>query len=424
MSRGSSVRAGAVVDLQISPPRADEGELAIRFALIVSAAHFGLWDMTVIAGDPANPKNEVWWSDKLRTMLGFQSERDFPNVLESWSSRLHPADEDWVLKALDAHVTDHSGCTPYDVEYRLQVKSGEYRWFRATGATSRGTGGVPQRVAGALSDITDDKTLMVGIQELSRSLGAHAGQLRHVSDEMSEAARATSSQASSTTSSSEDVTQSVATVAAATDEMTSSVQEVSRTIERATDAARSGVQTAETTRKVIDELGSSSSEIGKIIKVINSIAQQTNLLALNATIEAARAGEAGKGFAVVASEVKDLAKETAAATDDIAKKVEAIQADTRRAVGAIQGVGESIVRISDLQTTVAHSIRDQIVAMGDIAKNVNMAALGGREVTSNMGGVNDAARRTLESAAKTQSAAAELEHLARELIALLAKKRG
>lgn len=131
--------------------------ILVRFELVNQAANVGLWDMSVIAGDPVNPGNEFIWTDKFRAMLGFSDERDFPNRLDSWASRLHPQDKDWVLNAFATHLTDHSGRTPYDVEYRLQMKNGEYRWFRATGTTVRDNKGVPLRVAGALYDIHDKK---------------------------------------------------------------------------------------------------------------------------------------------------------------------------------------------------------------------------------------------------------------------------
>lgn len=129
----------------------------LRLNLVTEAIQVGLWDMTVVAGDPVNPDNEFIWSDELRHMLGFEGEHDFPNVLESWSSRLHPEDKDWVLKAFADHLNDHTGQTPYDVENRLQLKNGEYRWFRATGTTQRDQNGVPLRVVGALFDIHEKK---------------------------------------------------------------------------------------------------------------------------------------------------------------------------------------------------------------------------------------------------------------------------
>ncbi|WP_378956841.1 PAS domain-containing protein [Pelosinus sp. sgz500959] len=132
--------------------------LLVRFELVNQATNIGLWDMSVIAGDPINPANEFIWTDQFRKMLGFNNESDFPNRLDSWASRLHKQDKDWVLKAFAAHLMDHSGRTPYDIEYRLQIKSGEYRWFRATGTTIRDQKGIPLRVAGALYDIHEKKT--------------------------------------------------------------------------------------------------------------------------------------------------------------------------------------------------------------------------------------------------------------------------
>lgn len=129
----------------------------IRINLITKAIQVGLWDMTVIAGDPINPKNTFNWSDDLRHMLGFQNEKDFPNVLESWSNRLHPEDANYTLQALADHLVDHSGKTPYDITYRIQLRNGEYNWFRATGTTIRDERGVPLAIAGALFKIHDQK---------------------------------------------------------------------------------------------------------------------------------------------------------------------------------------------------------------------------------------------------------------------------
>jgi methyl-accepting chemotaxis protein len=168
------------------------------------------------------------------------------------------------------------------------------------------------------------------------------------------------------------------------------------------------------------KLGESSAEIGNVIKVITSIAEQTNLLALNATIEAARAGDAGKGFAVVASEVKDLAQETARATEDISRRVEAIQADTTGAVTAIEGISAVIARISDFQTTIASAVEEQTATTAEMNRSVSEAAGGTGEIARNIVGVAEAARLTSQGVTETQQATTEMAPMSTELSALVA----
>lgn len=133
------------------------GDSETQLNLILAASKMGLWDMIVDAGNPVSPKNDFTWTPEFRAMLGFTDENDFPNVLESWSNRLHPSHHDITLAAFAAHLTDHSGETEYDVEYQLQRKSGEYRWYRATGETTRDANGVPLRVVGVLRDIQKER---------------------------------------------------------------------------------------------------------------------------------------------------------------------------------------------------------------------------------------------------------------------------
>ena len=146
--------AGALIDIHDARTH-DESlrQVTDRFELASSMLNDGLWDMTVIAGDPVNPKNAFWWSDQFRRLLGFENENDFPNVLDSWASRLHPEDKERALNAFAAHLNDHSGRTPFNLEYRLQCKNGEYRWFWAGGQTRRDAKGVPLRVVGVLTDV-------------------------------------------------------------------------------------------------------------------------------------------------------------------------------------------------------------------------------------------------------------------------------
>lgn len=154
-SRGVPLRvAGSLRDIHDELERNAEHEIMLtRFELAREMLSDGLWDMEVIAGDPINPRNPFWWSPQFRRLLGFETVEEFPDVLDSWASRLHPDDKERSLAAFGAHLTDHSGKTPFDIEYRLKMKSGEYRWFRARGQTRRDSQGTPLRVVGALVDI-------------------------------------------------------------------------------------------------------------------------------------------------------------------------------------------------------------------------------------------------------------------------------
>jgi len=392
-----------------------------RFELINEASHVGLWDMTVVAGDPVNPKNEFWWSDHFRAMLGFQDEQDFPNVLDSWSSRLHPNDSEWVLKAFALHLTDKSGRTPYDVEYQLQLKNGEYRWFRATGTTRRDAQGVPLRVAGALKDVHESKLIEKKTAEVVFTLSCSAQSLASLSREMSAAAGATSTQVDSVASDSGTINQNLNAMAASASLLRSSAEEVARSVRAATQVAAKAVATAEATNLTIEKLGRSSVEIGKVVKLIHSIAQQTNLLALNATIESARAGEAGKGFAVVANEVKELAKATAKATDEIGRNVDGIQSDTRDAVVAIADIRRIIGEINEFQSSIAIAVRDQLTTTESIVERASEASQSSGRVSENVAVVSLAAKQTMNSAGSTLSAANGLEQLASELSGLARK---
>ena len=261
------------------------------------------------------------------------------------------------------------------------------------------------------------------VGHMSAPLSESAAELSRVASEMGSSAEQTASQANMVSAGSEQVSRNIQTVATAADEMGASIREIAKNTADATKVATAAVRSAEETNVTIGKLGQSSAEIGQVIKVITSIAQQTNLLALNATIEAARAGEAGKGFAVVANEVKELAKETAKATEDISRKIEAIQSDTKGSISAIEQIGSVIGQINDIQNTVASAVEEQSVTTNEITRNLSEAAKGGADISQSIAGVAEAARTTTGGAGQTQKSAESLEKLAEELQTLMGRFR-
>jgi methyl-accepting chemotaxis protein len=259
--------------------------------------------------------------------------------------------------------------------------------------------------------------------ETSAALASSSEELSAVSHQMSANAEETATQSNVVSAAAEQVTKNLQTVATATEEMTSSIKEIAKNANEAAKVATSAVKTAETTNATVAKLGESSAEIGQVIKVITSIAQQTNLLALNATIEAARAGEAGKGFAVVANEVKELAKETAKATEDISRKIEAIQGDTKGAVEAIGQISGIINQINDISNTIASAVEEQTATTNEIARNVQEGAKGGAQVAENIVAVAQVAKSTTQGANDTQTAAGELSRMAAELQKVVSRFR-
>jgi methyl-accepting chemotaxis protein len=264
---------------------------------------------------------------------------------------------------------------------------------------------------------------MRAVGNTAQSLGTAAEGLSAGSEQMSKNAEKTSVQVGVVSAASEQVDKNIQIVATGAEEMTASIKEIAKSAQEALRVANSAVQVAETTNRTIAKLGESGAEIGKISRVITSIAQQTNLLALNATIEAARAGEAGKGFAVVANEVKELAKETAKATEDISGKIEAIQADTKSAVSAIGMIRSIINQINDFQNTIATAVEEQTATTNEISHNLAEAAKGSSEIAQTILQLAKAAQVTSSGASDARSAAGELTRFAAELQRLLGRVR-
>lgn len=258
---------------------------------------------------------------------------------------------------------------------------------------------IVQNVSSSVTSIGDQVT---GLKDVSNAIGASAEQ--------------TSTQSAIVTTLTENVTASVGSVSAATEEMRVSIQEIARNASQAAEVAAGAVKIASSTSTTVERLGQSSLEIGEVIKTITQIAEQTNLLALNATIEAARAGEAGKGFAVVASEVKELAKDTAHATEDIARKIEAIQSDTRAAVDAISEISSVIAHINDLESAIASAVEEQSATTNEIGRIAQEAARGSSEIAETVPEVSRAAAETARGAVSASMAANELETVLEMLV--------
>jgi len=212
----------------------------------------------------------------------------------------------------------------------------------------------------------------------------------------------------------------VDTVATGSEEMEAAIREIAENSKDAADVAAQAVSTAQATTRTVEKLGESTQEIASVVKMITAIAEQTNLLALNATIEAARAGDAGKGFAVVASEVKELAQETARATEDISTRVGAIQADTANAVHAIGEISLVIGKINDIQTSIAAAVEQQSLTTNEMNRNMIHAADGSKAIADNISGLADNAAQTNVRLEDAQRAAAELSRMSTDLQSALA----
>jgi methyl-accepting chemotaxis protein len=279
-------------------------------------------------------------------------------------------------------------------------------------------------IASALNQTIARMSAAIG--EIKRSitgLGESSTRLTAVSDQLSSSAENTAEHRVSISAAAEEVDRSSQGVATALEEMTTSITEISKAAAEAATVASTAVEATDATNAAVSRLGSSSAEIGHVVKVINEIAEQTNLLALNATIEAARAGELGKGFAVVANEVKDLAKQTAQATGEIGSRIEATQSDARGAVDAIGRIGEIIHRIHGISNGIAAAVEEQVATTTEMMRSANDAARGRGEVAQGLQLLANATDTSSSAAHDASSASADLASMAAGLRQLVSQFR-
>ncbi|PWJ48845.1 methyl-accepting chemotaxis sensory transducer with TarH sensor [Quadrisphaera granulorum] len=259
------------------------------------------------------------------------------------------------------------------------------------------------------------REVLQAIRDEANDLGTSASTLAGVAAQLASGAEESSSQAQVVAAASEEVTVSISTVAAAGEEMTAAITQIATATSEASQMAASAVTAAGSAGGAIERLGVSSKEIGDVVKLITSIAEQTNLLALNATIEAARAGEMGKGFAVVAGEVKELARQTAKATEDITAKVSATQGDAAAAASAVSGIGDVIARIDEVQATIAAAVEEQSATTSEMVRNVTEVSTGSAQISENIAGIATGTEQIGEGASTTAAAAASLDTSAARL---------
>ncbi len=306
-------------------------------------------------------------------------------------------------------------------EYKRIGKNGKVVWINASYNPIFDLNGKPYKVVKFATDVTDLHHILDSLTISALELAKNAEDLKSNTILLNDNARRTSQDSSLAANASEEVFAGVQTVAASTEEMVASIREIARSSSESADMSRTTLALSQDTNDRVLQLGASSQEIGNVIKVISSIAQQTNLLALNATIEAARAGEAGKGFAVVANEVKELAKQTAKATEEITHKIGAIQKDTLGAVEAIGGISKAMEKLNSISGAIAAAVEEQTATTNELSRVIVESKKGVESISQTIKVVSQAAVQSAEKSEQTLRSSETLSSLAEKLKLLVQK---
>jgi methyl-accepting chemotaxis protein len=408
----------------------DLKNLKERYELLDEASGIGLWEAYLPKARFDHPEAKWTWSAEMRRLMGFETELEFPNVMEAWSDRVHPDDAPRVFEAFAGHLKDKTGSTRYKVIYRLKMRDGSYRWVRATGGCRYQADGETVRTCGSLADIHEEVMLqerskevaIVGqeaVAALRRGLEALAkgnlevaieerlatefeplrldfnASVRNLATAMSSihgsiavienGSNEIAAGASDLSRRTEQQAASLEQTAAALDEITSNVSnsnsrtEEARTVaSEANKSATKSVEVASHAEDAMRKIEESSQQISNIIGVIDEIAFQTNLLALNAGVEAARAGDAGKGFAVVAQEVRELAQRSAQAAKEIKGLILNSSNEVQGGVKLVRDVGEALKTIGSFigninshMEAIATASKEQSVGLAEVNKAIN-----------------------------------------------------
>ncbi len=308
-------------------------------------------------------------------------------------------------------------------EYKRLGKGGKEVWINASYNPITDLNGNVYKVVKFASDLTKEKEnynhLVASFEDAANKLGQASGELQTYSINLQNDAKNTLNHSEEALESSKEVAGGIGSVSASTEEMTASIQELARSSQQASSLSKEASQKSKEASTVISDLGKASEDIGQIVKVINSIAQQTNLLALNATIEAARAGEAGKGFAVVANEVKELAKQTAVATEDISNKIHNVQESTEKAVLSVKEIDSKINQMSDIAVSTASSVEEQSVTTNGVSEILQVQSKSVDSISNIINFVTESALKSSDGAEKSLQSAKNLAELSQSLITLV-----